>query len=115
MIDPNSAEADAARSRLRAEREHAAARLRTLEHERDEDGAIDAAGGDPGADTTTAATYLGAIEDLHKEIEEIDLALRRVDDGTYGTDEVTGEPIDPARLEAEPTARLNVGTRLPLV
>ena len=114
-MDPNSAEADAARSRLRAEREHAEARLRAVEHERDEDGAIDSAGGDPGADTTSAATNLGAIEDVHNEIEEIDLALRRVDDGTYGIDEVTGEPIDPARLVAEPTARMNVGTRPPLV
>ncbi len=114
-MDPDSAAADQARSRLAAEREHAEARLRTLEHERDQDGAIDSAGGDPGADTTTAATYLGAIEDVHNEIEEIDLALRRVEDGTYGIDEVTGEPIDPARLATEPTARVNVDTRPPLV
>jgi RNA polymerase-binding transcription factor DksA len=114
-MDPNSAEADEARSLVSAQRKHAEARLHILEQERDEDGAIDSAGGDPGADTTSAATYLGAIEDLQNELEEIDLALRRIDDGTYGIDEVTGEPIDPARLEAEPTARVNVGTRPPLV
>ena len=114
-MNPDSANADEVRSRLAAERKRAEERLHTLEHERDEDGAIDSAGGDPGADTTSAATYLGAIEDVHNEIEEIDLALQRVDDGTYGIDEVTGEPIDPARLEAEPTARINVGTKPPLV
>jgi RNA polymerase-binding transcription factor DksA len=114
-MNPDSAEADEARSRLGTERGHAEDRLHTLEHERDQDGAIDSAGGDPGADTTSATTYLGAIQDVHNEIEEIDLALRRIDDGTYGIDEVTGEPIDPARLAAEPTARVNVGTRPPLV
>ena len=114
-MDADSTEADEVRSRLRAERTRAEGLLRTLEHERDEDGAIDAAGGDPGADTTSATTSLGAIEDLQNQIEEVDLALRRVDDGKYGIDEVTGEPIDPARLEAAPTARINVGTRLPLV
>ena len=114
-MDANSAEAAEARSRLKAERERVEGRLHTLEHERDEDGAINAAGGDPGADTTSAATYLGAIEDLQNQIEEIDLALRRVDDGIYGVDEVTGEPIDPARLEVEPAARTNVGTKRPLL
>ena len=114
-MDPNSAEADEARSRLEIKRERAEGLLHTLEHERDDDGAIDAAGGDAGADTTSAATSLGAIEDLQNQIQEVELALRRVEDGTYGTDQVTGEPIDPARLEAEPTARINVGTRLPLV
>ena len=34
--------------------------------------------------------------------------MQRLDDGTYGIDEVTGEPIDPERLEALPTARTNV-------
>ena len=114
-MDANSAEAAEARSRLNAERERVEGLRHTLEHERDEDGAINAAGGDPGADTTSAATYLGAIEDLQSQIEEVELALRRVDDGSYGIDDVTGEPIDPVRLEAEPTARINVGTRRPLL
>jgi RNA polymerase-binding transcription factor DksA len=34
--------------------------------------------------------------------------LQRLDDGTFGVDEVTGDPIDPERLEALPTARTNV-------
>ena len=114
-MDANSAEADGARSRLNTERERLEAQLHTLERERDQDGPIDSAGGDQGADTTSAATYLGAIADLQNQIEEVELALRRVDDGSYGIDEVTGEPIDPARLEVEPTARINVGTRRPLV
>jgi DnaK suppressor protein len=38
-------------------------------------------------------------------IEEIQTALERIDDGTYGACEVCGEPIPPARLEALPVAR----------
>jgi RNA polymerase-binding transcription factor DksA len=36
--------------------------------------------------------------------------LQRLDEGTYGIDEVTGERIDPARLDARPEARTNVDT-----
>jgi RNA polymerase-binding transcription factor DksA len=43
-------------------------------------------------------------------LAEIQAALRRIDEGTYGIDEVTGEPIPPERLEAVPTARTNVDT-----
>lgn len=39
------------------------------------------------------------------QLGEVDAALRRVTEGTYGVCEVCGEPIPPARLEARPTAR----------
>lgn len=38
-------------------------------------------------------------------VAEIDEALRRIDEGTYGTCERCGQPISEARLEAVPTAR----------
>ena len=38
-------------------------------------------------------------------IEEIDEALQRIDDGTYGQCARCGKPIDEKRLEAMPTAR----------
>ena len=38
-------------------------------------------------------------------LAEVDAALRRLDDGTYGGCERCGRPIAPARLEARPTAR----------
>jgi DnaK suppressor protein len=38
-------------------------------------------------------------------VEEIQAALGRIDDGTYGDCEVCGEPINLARLEALPIAR----------
>jgi RNA polymerase-binding transcription factor DksA len=38
-------------------------------------------------------------------LEEVEAALERVAAGTYGSCEVCHRPIDPARLEARPTAR----------
>jgi DnaK suppressor protein len=43
-----------------------------------------------------------------KLIGKIDSALRRIDDGTYGYCEETGEPISLRRLEARPIATLSV-------
>jgi DnaK suppressor protein len=43
-----------------------------------------------------------------KLISKIDEAISRVDDGSYGYCEETGEPIGLARLEARPTATLSI-------
>ena len=43
-----------------------------------------------------------------KLIAKIDEALARIDDGTYGYCEETGEPISLRRLEARPIATLSV-------
>ncbi|MBM7644287.1 YteA family regulatory protein [Scopulibacillus daqui] len=45
-----------------------------------------------------------------EELEDINAALERMEKGTYGIDEKTGEAIPYARLEALPTARTNVLT-----
>jgi RNA polymerase-binding transcription factor DksA len=47
-------------------------------------------------------TTLTMIEGELKEIED---ALRRLDQGSYGVCEACGKPIDPKRLEAKPWAR----------
>lgn len=39
-----------------------------------------------------------------QRLEEVDAALRRLDEGTYGTCRVCGRPIPAARLEARPSA-----------
>jgi DnaK suppressor protein len=38
------------------------------------------------------------------EIRQIEAALKRISEGTYGTCAKCGEPIDPRRLKALPTA-----------
>ena len=43
-----------------------------------------------------------------KLISKIDEALRRIEDGSYGYCEETGEPIGLPRLEARPTATLSL-------
>jgi len=43
-----------------------------------------------------------------KLINKIDSALRRIEDGTYGYCEETGEPIGLKRLEARPVATLSL-------
>lgn len=43
-----------------------------------------------------------------KLISKIDSALRRIDEGTYGYCDETGEPISLKRLEARPTATLSL-------
>ena len=43
-----------------------------------------------------------------KLIAKIDAALKRIDDGTYGFCEETGEPIGIARLDARPIATLSL-------
>jgi DnaK suppressor protein len=43
-----------------------------------------------------------------KLIAKIDAALARIEDGTYGFCEETGEPISIKRLEARPIATLSI-------
>lgn len=43
-----------------------------------------------------------------KRLREIDVALRKIDEGTYGYCEVSEEPIEMKRLEKMPWARLSL-------
>jgi DnaK suppressor protein len=49
------------------------------------------------------AEALGAS--LRETLEDVERALAKLSDGTYGACEECGEPIDPLRLEAKPAAR----------
>jgi DnaK suppressor protein len=46
--------------------------------------------------------------ETRKLISKIDEALRRIEDGSYGYCEETGEPIGVARLDARPIATLSL-------
>lgn len=95
-----------ARKHLREERTHLQRQLGEIE--RGDDVPIDMLGGDAAADTTTATSELNLRSSLAHAIAEIDAALHRIELGTYGIDEETGDPIDPERLDAVPAARTNV-------
>jgi len=51
---------------------------------------------------------MGLAERQQKYLEQIDDALARVEDGTYGICKVTGEPIDIERLEEVLVAKYSV-------
>ncbi len=63
---------------------------------------------DTGTETFEREKDLSILEQLENDLAELQAALERVDAGTYGIDEETGDPIDPERLEAFPTARTNI-------
>ena len=63
---------------------------------------------DAASDTFEREKDLSILEQLESELAELQAALERIDNGTYGVDERTGAPIDPARLDALPAARTNV-------
>jgi len=69
----------------------------------------------PEADVTDRAstetdrfTELRTRDRERKLIGKIDSALRRIDDGTYGYCEDTGDPIGIKRLDARPIATLSI-------
>ena len=97
-----------ARQRLLAELEHLDRQFNDIDEERRSDGPIDKLTGDAGQDTARADTELRQEAEIKTARTDVVAALQRIDDGTYGVDEATGEPIDPERLDALPTARGNI-------
>ncbi len=68
--------------------------------------------GDHSADPLDMAGYASSLELMSTlgnnervELTEIDHALAKIENGTYGICEDSGEPINEIRLEAIPTAR----------
>ena len=63
---------------------------------------------DRASSETDRAIELRARDRQRKLIAKIDEALARIEDGTYGFCEETGEPISIKRLEARPIATLSI-------
>jgi RNA polymerase-binding transcription factor DksA len=45
------------------------------------------------------------LQQLEKQLSDVNAALEKIEKGTYGICEVSGEPIEKDRLEASPSAR----------
>ncbi len=60
---------------------------------------------DLGTDNYEQEFVLGLVDSERKLLREIDDALQRIEDRTYGTCQGTGKPIPKARLEAQPWAK----------
>jgi RNA polymerase-binding transcription factor DksA len=60
---------------------------------------------DRGTDEYDMGAALSLISSEQNALLEIDHAIRRIRDGTYGVCEATGKPIPPERLDAVPWTR----------
>lgn len=109
-------DADQSRQRLDEERQRLE-RLRQeyagLREESEEDGmqelsSVDQHQADVGTETFERSKDLSILDEVEAELADVDHALRRLDEGTYGTCEACGKPIPDERLEAMPAARFCV-------
>lgn len=99
---------DEARQLLLTERERLTALLRdqeaTIEDQQEYDGDTpDAA--DLAKDIVDRQVDRSTLEGIRQELAEVEAALQRIDDGTYGVSEISGQPIPDERLRAIPYAR----------
>ena len=103
-----------ARQRLgeeRAHRQSLAQRLRQEESdpvESSELSKIDQHPAELGTETFERELELTTLMIVEAELKDIDDALGKLEQGTYGVCEACGKPIDPERLEAKPWARFCV-------
>ncbi len=114
-------DADTARKLLTDERDRLAPMLEAVrgdvESQKDsmsELSSIDQHPGDLGSDTFEREKDMAIAGSVEESLAEVDAALRRLDDGSYGRCEVDGEPIPDERLQALPAARYCVRHRAEL-
>ena len=104
---------DRLRADLEMERTRLLAAIASVNHPqslREETGDLSIGSDDHLADSATE-TFMRELDDGLEEnaehlVGEIEAALRRLDEGTYGTCAACGRPIDEERLEAVPYATL---------
>jgi RNA polymerase-binding transcription factor DksA len=111
-------ESDAARQHLSHEHDRLV-RLRTslenehLHDEPQEDSAaelshVDQHPADAASDSFEREKEFSILEQVHAELADVDRALRRLDEGSYGSCEVCGDSIGDERLAVMPAARFCV-------
>ena len=106
---------DVARRRLMKERARLEGILRGLVEEQQSEGsdgntmgelsAVDQHPADVGSESFERDKDLSILYNVEAEVAEVDRALRRIREQTYGLCEACGRPIGSARLEARPAAR----------
>lgn len=57
--------------------------------------------------TNEELTTLIDLDAVERDLADVEMALSRLDAGTYWVDEITGQPLPDALLEANPLARRN--------
>ena len=92
---------------LDRERERIETELRALRPDGDRDGelsGVDQHNADAGTELFDNERDQSLRERLRRELEALDRAQQRLDDGTFGISVESGEPIPDGRLEAVPWA-----------
>ena len=98
------------RGDLESQRGEVVSELRTLGADPDTDGVqrltgIDDNFADSASATAERGETLALVEQARERLADIDHALARMDEGSYGTCERCGDPIAEPRLEARPMSR----------
>lgn len=105
-------ELEALRDELKSEREAVVEELGSYGKVVDDAGTVEAAAGegeeadllDVADNIEALTTNIPIVAELTKRVRDIDAALQKMKDHTYGTCDECGEEIDTARLEANPAA-----------
>ena len=102
----DAARVTALRARLEAERERLHGILQGLDAEVREAEPPDEPEdyGEMGSDLTQEGTARALVADQERLLAQVEHALQRMDEGTYGLSEVSGRPIPLERLEARSRA-----------
>lgn len=99
---------DNARKVLLEEREKVVRQLKELGSDENGDLRPDLDFGEGFADaaavTSERTEVIGIVETLKHQLDDVDAAVSKLDDGTYGTCHSCGKEIGTARMEARPTS-----------
>jgi DnaK suppressor protein len=88
--------------RRREELVHELAGITAVERDPDASVSFGKRVGDGTTEAVERLNRVGAARQLHAMLEDVDRALRKVDDGTYGICDRCGRLIAESRLEARP-------------
>ena len=102
---PDQDLSDAVRASLEEERRTLQAQLGEMQSETDESLSFDENFADSGQVAAEQGEVRVVAGSLQEQLDDVEHALQRLDEGTYGTCETCGEAISDARLEAMPATR----------
>ncbi len=58
-------------------------------------------------ETTASNTDSALVDSIERDLNDVDVAMDRLEKGTYFSDEITGAPLQTDFLTANPLARRN--------
>lgn len=106
----SSLDIDDIRTNLEGQRERLVGQLEELGATPSGDLRADVNFGEGFADAASATAErterIGLVDNLKGQLDEVEGALARIEEGTYGTCATCGNEISPARLEARPESTL---------